>query len=148
MGLLDLTRDFLTASNYDVDTKEHNLLVASRPGLGGDNEYRCVWVLTNQERQGKQQIFLEEEYLGRFRGVQKSPKYRGASLYLLTNSLEGLSADFLSTARRKIGVRVHVPAQFFDTDFKYESISRATASAILELTNEAKDDSERVPQGQ
>ena len=146
MGLVDLTRDFFMASNYDVESKEHNLLVASRPGLGGDREYRCVWVLTNEERQGKQQIFLEDEYLGRFRGVQKSAKYRGAGLYLLANSLEGLSADFLSTARRQIGVKVHVPAQFFDTDFKYESISHATASAILELANEAKDDSQRVPQ--
>ena len=146
MGLVDLTRDFLTASNYDVDSKEHNLLVASRPGLGGDKEYRCVWVLTDEERKGKQQLFLEDEYLVRFRGVQKSPKYRGAGLYLLANSLEGLSADFLSRARRQIGVKVHVPSQFFDTDFKYESISRATASAILDLANTARDDSQRVPQ--
>ena len=71
MGLVDLTRDFLTASNYDVESKEHNLLVASRSGLGGDREYRCVWVLTSEERQGKQSVFLEDEYLGRFRGVQK-----------------------------------------------------------------------------
>ena len=146
MGLVDLTRDFLTASNYDVESKEHNLLVASRPGLGGDREYRCVWVLTSEERQGKQSIFLEDEYLGRFRGVQKSAKYRGAGLYLLANSLEGISADFLRTARRQIGVKVHVPAQFFDTDFKYESVSHATASAILDLANDAKDDSRRVPQ--
>ena len=146
MGLVDLTRDFLAASNYEVENKEHNLLVASRPGLGGDREYRCVWVLTQEERQGKQQIFLEDEYLGRFRGVQKSAKYRGAGLYLLANSLEGISADFLRTARRQIGVKVHVPAQFFDTDFKYESVSHATASAILELANDAKDDSQRVPQ--
>lgn len=146
MGLVDLTRDFLTASNYDVESKEHNLLVASRPGLGGDREYRCVWVLTHEERQGKQQLFLEDEYLGRFRGVQKSAKYRGASLYLLSDSLEGISRDFLTTARRQIGVKVHVPAQFFDTDFKHETVSHATASAILELRNDAKDDSQRVPQ--
>ena len=146
MGLVDLARGFLTASNYDVQSKEHNLLVASRPGLGGDKEHRCVWVLTNEEKQGKQRAFLEDEYLGRFRGIQKSEKYRGGGLYLLTNSLEGLSKDFLATARRQIGVKVHVPAQFFDANFKHELISQATASAILDLAKDARDDSKRVPQ--
>ena len=146
MGLLDKARGFLTASTYHVENKEHNLLVASRPGLGGDKEHRCVWVLTNEERKNKPRPFLEDEYLGRFRGIQKSQKYRGASLYLLANSLEGLSQDFLATARRQIGVRIHVPAQFFDANFKHEAISQATASAIRDLANDARDDSQRVPQ--
>ena len=146
MGLVDLARDFLSASGYHVDSKERNLLVASRPGLGGDREYRCVWVLTTEERHGKQQAFLEEEYLGRFRGIQRSEKYHGATLYLLTNTFEGLSTNFLSQTRRAIGVKVHVPAQFFDTNFKHELVSRATASAILDLAKAARDDSKRVPQ--
>ena len=144
MALVDQVREFLRVSNYEVGQKEKNFIVAEQPGLGGGVEQTCVWISTRDARQARDQVFLEAEYLNRFRGA--SARYRGGRLYFLVDTLEGFSQDFLTQAHREVGVKVQVPAYFFDMPFKHE-VARHAASAIADLVNEAKDfEARRVAQ--
>ncbi|OGA05206.1 MAG: hypothetical protein A3I00_08845 [Betaproteobacteria bacterium RIFCSPLOWO2_02_FULL_64_12] len=135
---------FLRARGFEVEQRDPNFLVAQQQGFGGENERTCVWVLPQEARRGRQMMSLEEEYLGRFRGI--SERWRGARLYLLVDTMEGLSLPFRTDAKRKYGVTVQVPAQFFDMLFKHEA-ARSTVSAVGELVKEAEAyEGRRVPQ--
>ena len=68
MNLIDQTKSFLKALGATVHERENNLLIAERPGLAGEKERTCVWVLSQQARQGRNQLIVEDEYLNRFRG--------------------------------------------------------------------------------
>ena len=144
MALVDQAREFLSVLNYEVAEKDKNFLVAERPGLGGGVEQTCVWILTRDARHARSQVFLEDEYLNRFRGA--SARYRGGRLYFLVDTLEGFSQNFLTQTHREVGVKVQVPAYFFDMPFKHE-VARHAASAIADLVNEAKNfEARRVAQ--
>lgn len=144
MSLVDQAREFLRALEFSVEEKDRNFLVAENPGLGGEKERTCVWVMTQEARRGRQMLSLEEEYLIRFKGALE--KYRGARLHLLVDTMEGLSAEFRGAAIRRFGVRIQVPAWFFDMPFKHE-VARTAASAISNLVEEGKNfEPRRVPQ--
>jgi hypothetical protein len=144
MGLVDQAREFLGARDYAVEERDKNFFVAEQPGLGGEKELTCVWVLTREGRQGRQQLSLEDEYLNRFRGVVG--KYRGARLHLLVDTMEGFSPDFRTQASRQYGVRIQVPVWFFDMPFRSE-VARTAASAVGDLAKTAEEyERRRVPQ--
>jgi hypothetical protein len=144
MALADQARTLLVACGYDVQEKDKNFLIAQKPGLGGE-EQTCLWILTQEARQGRHPLFLEDEYQTRFRGAVG--KYAGARLHLLVDTTEGLSAEFRNKALQLYGVKIQVPAQFFDMPFKHEA-GRGAASAVSELVKESEQyERRRVPQG-
>jgi hypothetical protein len=143
MALIDQARDFLKACGYTVEDKDRSFLLAEKAGLGGE-EQTCLWILTQELRRGRHPLLLEDEYLTRFGGAVQ--KYRGGRLHLLVDTTEGLSTEFRTKALRQYGVRVLVPAQFFDLPFKQDA-GRGAASAIGELVKQAeKYEMGRVPQ--
>ena len=144
MNLFELAKGFLVALGSKVEEKDSTLLVAERPGLGDDIERTCVWILTQQARQGRPPILLEDEYLGRFKGTVK--KYPGAKLHLLVDTTEALSADFKTKASQLYRVRIQVPSQFFDMPFSWE-LAKTAASATKELVEDASNyENKRVSQ--
>src|SRR5262245_40208583 len=112
MNVLETTRGFLNALGYHVQERARNLFIAEKPGLGGDTDRACCWVLTRDLRQGRNPLLVEEEYLNRFKGI--AAKYPSARLHLVVDTTEGFSADFRSKASRSYRVRIQVPAQLFD----------------------------------
>ncbi len=144
MSLIDQTKGFLKVLGAEVYERENNLLIAERPGLAGETERTCVWVLTQQARQGRNQLALEDEYFRRFKGI--ASKYPGARLHLLLETMEGFSTDFRTEASRRYRVRIQVPVQFFDLPFAWEE-GRSVPSATLDLVKEAERyGRNRVPQ--
>lgn len=144
MSLFELAKGFLNALEFKVEEKDSALLVAEKPGLGDDIERTCVWVLTQQARQGRPALILEEEYLNRFKGIFK--KYPAAKLHLLVDTYEALSPDFRAKANQMFRVKTQVPSQFFDMPFSWE-LAKMAASATRELVNEANIyESKRVTQ--
>src|SRR3990172_9687649 len=144
MRLIDQTKNLMRVLGADVHERENNLLVAERPGLAGETEHTCVWVLTQQGRQGRNPLVVEEEYLKRFKGI--ASKYPGARLHLLVETTEGFSLDFRTEASRRYRVRIQVPVQFFDLPFAWEE-GRSVPSATGDLVKDAERyERHRVPQ--
>ena len=126
---LSLAQGYLAAEGWDVKARGRDLLLGHRESRRGDDEkdYVYVWVLAELgDNFGSQ----ERPYLRRFEEAKEM--HPTAELVLLIPGLEGLSTDFRSGARRWYGVKILVPAQFFDTDFRWER-DRRTASATSEL---------------
>ncbi len=144
MNLVDSTRGFLTALGYQLHERERHFLVAEKPGLGGDIDRACVWVLTPELRQGRNQILIEDEYLTRFKGI--AGKYPAARLYLVADTTEGFSADFRSQASRSYRVRIQVPAQLFDVPFSWEEAGSAASATRQLMTTADTNEHVRVPQ--
>src|ERR1019366_7177984 len=115
MSLLDQAKGFLEASNYSVEIRDRDLLVGEQPGLGGRRERICVWVLTHEDRQNRQQPRIESDLEKRFDGAIR--KYPGAKLYLLVESVEGFSGEYRSQIQKQFGASLRVPVQFFDLLF-------------------------------
>jgi len=144
MGLLEEAREFLVARDLAVEERDRNFLVAQQPGLAGERDVTCVWVLTSEAWRGRDQDLVEEEILNRFKGA--SAKFRGSRLYLLVDTTEGLSADFRNEAKRRFGASIVVPSLFFDTPFKWD-LARETGSAARDLVRIGQDfEQRRVPQ--
>jgi len=144
MNVLETARGFLKALGYQVQEKERNLFIAEKAGLGGDTDRACVWVLTQDLRQGRNPLLVEEEYLNRFKGI--ATKYPGARLYLVVETMEGFSADFRSRASRSYGVRIQVPAQLFDIPFSWEEASGSASATRQLMTLADTNERFRVPQ--
>ena len=126
---LSLAQGYLVAEGWDVKARGRDLLLGHRDSRRGDDEkdYIYVWVPADVGRDFGSQ---ERPYVRRFEEAKEV--HPTAELVLLVPGLEGLSTDFRSVARRWYGVKILVPAQFFDTDFRWER-DRRTASATSEL---------------
>lgn len=126
---LSLAQGYLTAEGWDVKARGRDLLLGHRDSRRGDDEkdYVYVWVPADVGRDFGSQ---ERPYLRRFEEAKEA--HPTAELVLLVPGLEGLSTEFRSGARRWYGVKILVPAQFFDTEFRWER-DRRTASATSEL---------------
>ncbi len=126
---LSLAQGYLAAEGWDVKARGRDLLLGHRDSRRGDDEkdYVYVWVPADTGHNFGSQ---ERPYLRRFEEAKEV--HPTAELVLLVPGLEGLSTDFRSGARRWYGVKTLVPAQFFDTDFRWER-DRRTASATSEL---------------
>ena len=132
---LNLAQGYLAAEGWDVKARGRDLLLCHRDSRRGDDEkdYVYVWVPADVGHNFGSQ---ERQYLRRFEEAKEV--HPTAELVLLVPGLEGLSTDFRSGARRWYGVKVLVPAQFFDTDFRWER-DRRTASATSELRKRGTD---------
>ncbi|HLI63018.1 MAG TPA: pentapeptide repeat-containing protein [Terriglobales bacterium] len=145
MGLLDEAREFLQARDLAVEERDRDFLVAQQPGLAGERNVTCLWVLTSEVRQRKNQELIEEELLTRFKGA--SEKFRGGRLYLLVDTTEGFTAEFRNEVKRRFGASIVVPSLFFDTPFKWD-VAEQAGSAARELVRTAQEfERTRVPQG-
>ena len=138
---LTLARGYLTAEGWEVQVSGRDLLRGDRAGRGDhEKEYLYVWV---PEHEGGD-FSRERWYLGRFEEATR--EHLTAEKVFLVQTLEGLSSEFRRGARKWHGVKIYAPAQFFDTDFRWER-DEATASASKQLrdrgTGRAK---ERLPQ--
>lgn len=142
--LTALAVGFLAASGYTAEERDPNFVVAERPRFGGAKETICVWIVTTEARQGRDQGNLEAELTGRFRGAAK--KFPGSTLYLLVERADGFTQNFLGQVKREFGVAVRVPVQFFDMPFRWDQAGES-ASAVRAL-RKAGDELEprRVPQ--
>ena len=139
--LLTLVQGYLTAEGWEVKVSGRDLLRGDRPGRGDhDKEHVYVWV---PEHEGGD-FSREGWYLGRFEEATR--EHLSAEKVFLVETLEGLSIEFRRGAKKWHGVKILAPAQFFDTDFRWERDERS-ASASKELrdrgTGIAK---ERIPQ--
>lgn len=144
MSLIDYVKGFYQSLGSSVQEKDSTMLIAERPVNVEEMERTCVWLLTQNERKGRDRILVEEDYLGRFKGMLK--KWPGAKLYLLVDTTEDLTSDFRVKASSEYRVRIQVPSQLFDMPFSWE-VAKAAASATKELSNNAKQyDLKRVPQ--
>ena len=139
--LLALAQGYLTAEGWEVKASGRDLLRGDRAGRGDDEkEYLYVWV---PEHEGGD-FSREGWYVGRFAEAHR--EHPTAEKLFLVETLEGLSRDFRSGARKWHGVKILAPAQFFDTDFRWERDER-TASASRQLRDRGANRArERIPQ--
>ncbi len=126
---LELAQGYLAAEGWDVKASGRGLLLCHRDSRRGDDEkdYLYVWVTADVGHNFSSQ---ERPYFRRFE--EAKDVHPTAELVLLVPGLEGLSTDFRRSARKWWGVKVLAPAQFFDTDLRWER-DRRTASAASEL---------------
>ena len=132
---LTLAQSYLEAEGWDVRTRGRDLLRGDRDSRHGDDEkdYVYVWVPANV---GVSFSRREGPYLRRFEEARV--EHPTAEKFLLLPTLEGLSTEFRRGARRWYGVKILVPAQFFDSNFRWERDERA-ASATSALRERGAD---------
>lgn len=128
MELSKLVQGFLEADGWEVRSGGRDLLIGSRQSFGGESQHVCVWAPATEPERGLGA--REGAYQARFKDV--SDRYPGAQKFVIVESLEGLSREFVQGARKWFDVRVLVPAQFIDTAFKWEE-SHEASSAIKNL---------------
>jgi len=138
-NLQALVQSYLTSAGFNLPDVRTGFLVADRLGVGGERDTRLFWVAPPpvEVRDFRQ---LEARLLDEF-GIL-IPQYAAARPFLLVETPEGLSREFLADARR-LGVTIRVPAHFFDTPFKHEEAPDATTT-VKKLGSEALP--KRVPQ--
>lgn len=125
--LLPLAKGYLTAEGWDVKVSGRDLLRGDRAGRG-DNEKEHIYVWVPEHEGGD--FTRQGWYLGRFEEATR--EHMTAEKVFLVQTHEGLSSEFLRSARKFYGVKILAPAQFLDTDFRWERDER-TASASKEL---------------
>lgn len=140
MDLKAATYGYLEAEGFEVEEYDNTLLVGRRAGVGSD-ERIYVWVPSESPAAIERRL---KGFIGRFAEVaDKDPR---ASKFFLTPGTAGLTADFRRTANY-LSVKVVGPAQFFDTDMKWERSDRQTVSATQDLLERGrKAVKERAPQ--
>lgn len=132
-NLLNLAQGYLTAEGWDVKARGRDLLRGARDSRRGDDEkdYVYLWVA---EHDGRDFSSREDPYLRRF-GEAKD-QHPTAERMFLVPTLQGLSTYFRGGARRWHGVKIVVPADFFDNESTWER-DRQAASATRDLRNRA-----------
>ena len=132
-NLLNLAHGYLTAEGWDVKVRGRDLLRGTRDSRRGDDEkdYVYLWV---SEHDGRDFSSREGPYLRRFEEAKE--QHPTAEKMFLVGTLQGLSTEFRSGARRWHGVKIVVPANFFDHESTWER-DRKAASATRELRKRA-----------
>ncbi len=142
MSLDDLVAGFLEAEGWQVRPGGRDLFVGTRSSFGDSEEFICVWVPTLEGERGLGA--REGIYHPQFKDAGE--RYPGAQKFMVVDSTQGLSAEFVKGSRRWYNVRILVPAQFFDTAFRWEE-SREVGSALQRLRQEGEQRiGQRIPQ--
>lgn len=118
----------MEAEGYAVNASGRGLLIGRREAMGDEQESVYLWVLPDTSREDF--ATQERPYLRRF--MEAADEDPTARKYCVVPTLEGLSTDFRRDAQRLARVAIQAPAQFFDTEFKWEKDPRA-ASATQQL---------------
>lgn len=138
---LTLAKGYLTAEGWDVKVSGRDLLRGDRAGRADhEKEHIYVWVPGHEGGD----FTREGWYLGRFEEATR--EHMTAEKVFLVQTRQGLSSEFLSSARKFYGVKILAPAQFLDTDFRWERDER-TASTSKELRDRGASIAKgRIPQ--
>jgi hypothetical protein len=123
VDLRDQARGYLEAEGFTIGERARDLLIGTRRGLAEEPDVVYLWVL-DAKKFGRSQ---EGPFLGRFKDAVDAHPY--AQRHLLTTSTEGLSSEFKRGAKQWYNVNVRVPAQFFDTAFRWEESADAPSAA-------------------
>jgi hypothetical protein len=125
VGTQKHVEEYLRSAAYNLLNTDRGLIVADKPGVGGDRDTLVVW-LPAQLYSGKPFSQFEPSFVEKLE--QDVALYPDAHYTMLVDSLEGISRSFteIATTRR---VKIRVPAQFFDAPFRVEDSPEA-ASAI------------------
>jgi len=124
MSLLEEARSYLEAEGYEVNARAKDLLVGMRRGVADEMDVTYVWAPAIR---GPMPRSTEGPLLGRFKESMDIHPF--AQRYLLVPSTEGMSREFRQGAKQWYNVNVRVPAQFFDTAFRWEESSEAPSAA-------------------
>lgn len=127
--LLSMARGYLTAEGWEVKARGRDLLRGDRDGRRADDQKDYVYVWIPGEI-GDSFSSREAPYLRQFGEAQE--EHQSSEKVFLVPTLQGLSNRFREDAKHWYGVKILVPAQFFDTNFRWENDERA-ASASSEL---------------
>lgn len=132
--LSDLATGYLEAEGYDVQRRDAGLLHGTRAGLGDSTDDVFVWCEDASSLRGF--TTRAQGMVRRFTEV--ADRFPQAKKYFVVPTLQGIPADFRRTVGSPyVGVRVLQPAQFFDTDFRWEANS-AAPSASRSLADEGE----------
>jgi hypothetical protein len=133
MTLIELASGYLEADGYSVTRRGRSLVVGNRPTIGEETDFIYVWVSDSAALRS----FASQEgpMLKSFAEVAST--HPRSTRFFLVPTTEGISGDFRKQAL-ELDVRVRVPGQFLDTEFKWER-SPDSASAIRELVLRAED---------
>jgi hypothetical protein len=123
--LMTLAKGYLESAEYKLFHVREGFLVAEKPVLGGDVDRKLLWVARPPAKVTSFRE-LEAGLLEEFETLV--PQYPHANCTLLLHTLEGFSRKFRPQAM-KLGVRIRVPVQFFDTPFKWEEEPEAASAA-------------------
>jgi len=142
-SLKDLVRSFLQSNSYNLLNvgEREGFVLANKLTLGNVRDTRLVWV-TPPSSQVHNFDQLERRLIQEFEEL--IPQYPDADYSLVTPSREGFSQSFHSE-RRRFGVVMQVPIDYFDTPFKLEETPGEFRSTITSLRDPAIHQ-RRVPQ--
>ena len=126
-GLKDLAEGYLKAEDYDVIRHGRHLLRGTRQGIAEATDFIFVWVPDRQELSNFRTS--ERPYISEFERIDS--QYPASKKFMLVESREGLSQDFVRMAKRYYGVEIRVPIQFFDTIFKWDESDAPSAASDL-----------------
>ena len=130
--LISQVTGYLISDGYNVQQRAREV-IGERPGQAGTRERIYIWV---PEITGRQPFTTQERpYLERF--ARANQQHPSATKLMVAPTLEGISTSFRYEANRVHGVRLRVPIQFFDTEYKWEN-SDSLATTALELKNKGK----------
>src|ERR1700738_2925046 len=139
VGTQKHVEEYLRSAAYNLLNTDRGLIVADKPGVGGDRDTLVVW-LPAQLYPSKPFSEFEPRFVEKLE--QDVALYPDAHYTILVDSLEGISRTFteIATTRR---VKIRVPALFFDAPFRLDDAPEA-ASAIKLLRD--PDISKFIPQ--
>ena len=141
IDLQALVEGYLESAGYHLYEKRPGFIVADRPTLGGDRDTRMLWITppTTRTRSFSEVLDrLVREFAVRI------PQFGNATATVVAHSRDGFSNEFLAEAMR-LGIRLRVPIEFFDSPYRVEELPRAAASAIEPL-RDLDSLQKRVPQ--
>jgi hypothetical protein len=136
--LYQLAQSYLEAEGYTVEPFEHRGLVGTKQTVGGVEEHYVLLVPStfSASREAQYQTTLAIAHT----------LYPESQKVILAESSAGFSQDFRQGVSRWYKARLLVPAQFFDSTFRWEE-ARATTTALRELRNSGETKfRRRVPQ--
>ncbi len=127
-NLQNMVEGYIKSHDYKMLDCREGFMVADKLFLGGEHDTWLIWI-TPPSVAVKNFNALEKRLLDDFDNM--SAIYPKARYSIVAFSREGFSRDFLAEIRR-LGVRLRVPIQFFDTPFKHEE-APGSASIIKTL---------------
>ncbi len=130
--------DYLATLGFNVLDKTDSYAIADKAGFGGTRDTWQIWALARPEDENTSQV--ERRLLSEFEA--RANQYPNASRWFVADTFGGFSQRFRNEAETRFGIKFRVPIQFFDTPFKVDELTEATATAIADLRRPVP----RIPQ--
>ena len=120
---------YLRSAGFNLINSSTGFIVADKPEVGGDRDTLLLW-LPNHLYPGRAFSQIEANLIDKI--DDQVTRYPDARCTILVESLEGISRTFRSITSPR-GVKIRVPVQFFDAQFRDELSPEATSSVIRSL---------------